>query len=75
MDLQKMGPLTEHHPLVTNKTQCPACLESFQKYDYVTLITLGPGDDEEEREKAREGRAYNAVAAPVHWACATGELE
>jgi hypothetical protein len=31
--------------------------------------------DSEEREKAREGRFYNAVAVEVHWACASGFTE
>jgi hypothetical protein len=36
------------------------------------LIALGPGGNEESQQKCREGRAYNAVAQPVHWTCATG---
>jgi hypothetical protein len=33
---------------------------------------LGPGGDEEYREKCREGRPYNCVGVEVHYACATG---
>jgi hypothetical protein len=38
----------------------------------VTLVPLGPGLDPEEREKARAGRVYKAVAAVLHYSCATG---
>lgn len=64
---RKFAPLLEDHPLIGD--QCPACHKSFQAGDEVTLITLGPGDDPEAQAKARAGKAYNAVAAPVHWAC------
>jgi hypothetical protein len=70
---RKMGPLKEDHPLVMNMDLCPACRHVFIVGQYVTLVTLGPGENAEEREKARGGGAYTAVAAPVHWACATGE--
>lgn len=51
---------------------CPVCGVTFQVGDYTTLVALGPGGSPEEREKARTGRPYNAVALEVHWACATG---
>ena len=71
---RKMGPLNAEHPLFLDGTQCPACQKGFKMGDYVTLIVLGPGDDPEEQANAKAGRAYNAVAAPVHWDCA-GEVE
>ncbi len=71
--MAKMGPLLTEHPLVGDK--CPACHRLFQAGDWVTLIPLGPGSNPESQRKCREGQAYNAVAAPVHWSCATGELE
>ena len=71
-DLKMMGPLIEDHPLITDGDVCPACKKPFKHKDYVTLIALGPGGNIESRQKAREGRAYNAIAQPVHWACATG---
>lgn len=49
---------------------CPACNEMFAAGDYTVLVVLGPGDDEEAREKARAGRWYNAVAVQVHADCA-----
>lgn len=52
--------------------ECRACWRSFKIGDVPTLISLGPGLDKDERAKAHAGRAYNAVAIPVHWACATG---
>ena len=70
-DLRKCGPKTTDHPSVGNP--CPACHEPFAAGDYTTLIVLGPGSDPEARERAREGRVYNAVATEVHWVCATGE--
>jgi hypothetical protein len=51
---------------------CPACQKDFAEGDYTTLIALGPGDDEEARQRAREARPYNAVGIEVHYACATG---
>ena len=73
VDLQRMGPLAEGHSALAGA--CTACKVPFQTGDYVTLIPIGPGDDEDERAKARDGRVYNAVAVVVHWACATGRDE
>jgi len=49
---------------------CPGCQKPFKEGDYTTLVTIGPGDDPEEQEKARAGRPYNAVAVEAHAACA-----
>ena len=68
---RRFGPKAETHPSVGKP--CPACGEPFVVGDYTALITLGPGQDPEQRERAREGRAYNAVAQEIHWACATGD--
>jgi hypothetical protein len=54
---------------------CPACRWPFLKGQYTTIVPLGPGVDEEEQEKAREGRWYNARAIEVHWSCATGKVD
>lgn len=54
---------------------CPACRQAFVAGDYTTLVPLGPGTDPDQRKRAREGRAYNARAIMVHWACATGEVD
>lgn len=67
---RKFGPKSPEHPSVGK--ECPACRHPFLVGDYTTLIALGPGDDPEEREKARVGRPYIAVGVEVHWACATG---
>jgi hypothetical protein len=69
--LRKFAALSATHPMIGEA--CPACGQPFKEGDATTLIVLGPGSDEEQRKNAAEGRAYNAVAAPVHWACATGE--
>ena len=71
MELRKFGPKSADHFSVGKP--CTACQVPFKEGDYTTLITLGPGDDPEERIKAWEGRAHIAVATEVHWACATGE--
>jgi hypothetical protein len=67
---RKFGPKSPEHPGVG--ALCPACRQPIRAGDYTTLVALGPGDDPEEREAARAGRFYNAVALEVHWACATG---
>lgn len=69
--MRRFPPLAADHPLVG--TECPACHERLSTGDSTTLVLLGPGADPDERQRAREGRAHNAVGAPVHWACATGD--
>ena len=73
MPSRRFGPKSANHPSVGNA--CPACSVPFKVGDYTALVSVGPGDDEEEQEKARTGRPYNAVAVEVHWACATGERD
>jgi len=65
---RKFGPKPKDHPSIGKA--CPACKKPFVENDYTTLIALGPGDNAEAREKAKAGRAYNAVAAEVHYDCA-----
>lgn len=40
---------------------CPGCHQPFAAGDMTVLVVIGPGDDEEERAKARAGRPYNAI--------------
>jgi hypothetical protein len=68
---RQFGPKSAGHPSIGEK--CPACGTPFKEGDYTTLIPLGPGDDQEAQRLSREGRIYDAVAAEVHWICATGE--
>lgn len=70
---RKFGPKAPDHPSVGRP--CPACHVAFRPGDYTGLVMLGPGGDEEARERARDGRPYNAVAVEVHWSCGTGEVE
>ena len=65
----KMGPLNYDMP-----KPCPACDKPIVTGEFCTLIPLGPGDDEEDQKKCREGKFYSAISLPVHWACATGEI-
>jgi hypothetical protein len=65
--MRKFGPKSEDHPSVGR--ECPACHKVFAAGDFTTLVALGPGDDPEAQERAREGRVYNAVAVEVHWTC------
>lgn len=68
MDKTRYGPKTPDHP--TTGKPCPACREEFKEGDFTTLVTLGPGNDPEAQRKAKEGKAYNAVAVEVHYDCA-----
>ncbi len=68
--IHKYGPKSADHPSVGKP--CPACDMLFVAGDFTTLISMGPGDDPEEQKRAQEGRAYNSIAAEVHFACATG---
>jgi len=68
--MKRFGPKKEDHPSVGEL--CPACKVAFKEGDYTTLISLGPGDDPEAQERARDGRPYNAVAVEVHYNCAGG---
>ena len=68
---RKFGPKAADHSSVGEK--CAACKVPFVAGDFTTLVSLGPGDDPEQRERARAGRVHNAVAVEVHYACATGE--
>jgi hypothetical protein len=69
-DLRRFGPTPDNAHYIGEP--CAACKQPFQAGDYTTLVPLGPADDPEQRKRAREGRVYNAVAALVHYACATG---
>lgn len=53
---------------------CPGCRKPIAAGEAITLVPIGPGEDEEEREKARTpGRFYNAVAIVAHYPCVTGK--
>ncbi len=52
---------------------CLGCGEPFAAGDRTVLVLLGPGGDPEARQKAVDGRFYNAVCAELHAACATGD--
>ena len=64
----KFGPKTLEHPTIGK--ECPACKKPFKEGDFTTLIALGPGDDEEARERMLAERPYNAVAIEIHYDCA-----
>jgi hypothetical protein len=68
---RRFGPKTSDHPSVGQP--CAACKQAFAEGDYTTLVLIGPGDDEDARQRALDGRPYNAVAVEAHWACVTGE--
>ncbi len=69
-NVRRFGPKKADHPSIGK--ECHACHENFVEGDYTTLVALGPGDDKEAQERARNGRAYNAVAIEVHYSCAAG---
>lgn len=66
---RKFGPKSADHPSVGK--ECPACHVPFAEGDYTALVALGPGDDEEGRQRRDAGRPYHAVALEVHWECST----
>ena len=70
---RRFGPKTADHPSVGEK--CLACHQPFAEGDYTTLVVLGPGDDEESRQRRDGGRVYNAVAAEIHWDCSEQEAD
>lgn len=63
-------PLTADHPIIRDGEVCPGCKKPFQVGDIVTLIVIGPGDNEKKRELVRAGQSYAAVAIPAHAECA-----
>ena len=68
----KFGPKDKEHPSIGNK--CMACKVPFKAGDYTTLVALGPGMNQEARDRCKAGRAYNAVAVEVHWDCSDQSL-
>lgn len=36
-------------------------------------VLIGPGASEAARTLAADGKPYDGVCIPVHWACATGD--
>lgn len=68
--LRIYGPMDEKHPDVGEL--CGACNVRLKIGDFTTLIALGPGASEGARERARQGKTYNAVCSHIHYACATG---
>lgn len=69
-DMRWFGPMSPAHPLVGEK--CPACSTPFAAGDLTTLVFIGPGDNPDAQQQAREGRAFTWVALPAHYACVTG---
>lgn len=65
--MRKFGPKTSDDPALGNP--CPACGEPFKEGDYSALVGIGPGSDEEQRERRDSNRPYNSVALEVHWEC------
>lgn len=67
--MSKLGPKQADHPSVG--IECLACHQPFVAGDYTTLVTLGPGDNEDAQQRRDQGRPYNAIALEIHWACST----
>lgn len=70
---EKFGPKEKGNKSIGD--ECPGCLKKFKVGDYTTLVTIGPGADKEQQERARLGHSYKAVALEAHWTCVTGELD
>lgn len=70
---RKFGPLPADSWMVREPTTCPGCHQLFKAGEVVTLVAIGPGDDPEARQRASEGKPYNAIAIPAHYSCVTGD--
>lgn len=68
------GPREEPTGHPSEQIPCAACGKLFVKGDYTMLVALGPGDNTDDRKKARDGSYYSAVAVECHEACVTGEV-
>lgn len=66
------GPMPADAPAIAMQEKCPACKIAFNEGDYTALVEIGPGDNPNEQQRAREGRVYNAVAIQAHYLCVTG---
>jgi hypothetical protein len=62
-------PLTKLSASAYTDFGCAACGQSLKAGERLTVIPLGPGDDVSERDRARAGRWYNAVAVIAHADC------
>lgn len=51
---------------------CPACGRAIVTGQHTGLVPLGPGVDEGERQRARTGQEYHAIAIECHFACISG---
>ena len=63
--MRTYAPLVEPLP----PESCPACKQAFKVGDITVLVPIGPGDNEESRERMKAGRVYNSVAVLVHADC------
>lgn len=61
----------EDHPAA--EMSCRLCPEPLGNGEPVVLLTLGPGYEDEDREKCQAGRWHSAWAIGLHAACA-GDL-
>lgn len=66
--IRPFTPLGDDHPVVGEV--CAACMTAFLPGDVTCIVAIGPGDDEEAREKCKYGRPYNALGYIVHTECA-----
>lgn len=66
--LLKYGPKKADHPSIGR--ECQACHKDFKEGDFTTIVTLGPGDNEEARAKSKAHRPYTAVGLEIHYDCA-----
>lgn len=68
---RRYGPKKADHPSVGE--ECPACHQPFKEGEYTALAILGPGEDDDARERRDQGRPYNAIALELHYDCAGEE--
>jgi hypothetical protein len=63
--------LPAQHPLAGRT--CPGCGEPIVGDPSVALVYVGPGPEEDNQRKARDGRWHTGAAVAVHAACAGKE--
>lgn len=69
------GPTTHQHvrgPIdgTTDYGICIGCDQAFEAGQYMTILPVGPGGDEESRAKAFRGGWYSCNGVPLHAECA-----
>jgi hypothetical protein len=55
------------HPLLDQL--CPACDDNLNHEEPTVLVLVGPGTDQDDLDKARDGGWHSGLGVPVHLSC------